>query len=73
MRRVKLLVLVAVLAVVMLVVSVAPAGAQEYIQNPASGEYWYCGYYSDGYWCYVPSYGDWIRAVPGFQYLPPGG
>jgi predicted small secreted protein len=73
MRRVRLLVLALVSVATSLALSNAPAGAQEYIQNPASGEYWYCGYYSDGYWCWVPSYGGWIMAVHGWQYLPPGG
>ncbi len=72
MRRVRLLVLAVVLMAAMLATSAAPASA-EWIQNPTSGEYWSCGYYADGYWCYVPSYGDWVRTVPGFQYGALGG
>jgi|GEM_PF-4103619 len=69
-RKVTLLILVVLLVSF---VAAAPASA-EWIQNPTSGEYWYCDYYSDGYyWCYVPSTGNWLRAVPGWQYLPPGG
>jgi hypothetical protein len=72
MRRVQLLVLAAVLTAAMLATSAAPASA-EWIQNPVSGEYWNCDYYSDGYyWYYVPSYAGWTRAVPGWQYLPGG-
>jgi hypothetical protein len=58
---------------VMLCASAAPASAGEYIQHPYTGAYWYCDYYSDGYyWCYVPSYG-WTMAKPGWQYGPLGG
>ncbi len=73
MRRLKLLVLAAMLTAAMLATSATPASA-EWIQNPTSGEYWYCDYYLDGYyWCWVPSYGGWTGAIPGWQYLPGGG
>lgn len=69
----KITLIVALIAIMLM--SFAPAAsAGEYIANPVSGEYWYCDYYSDGYyWCYIPSAGMWTHAKPGFQYGPLGG
>jgi uncharacterized protein (DUF2062 family) len=68
----KITLIVALVAVMLM--SFAPvASAGEYVANPVTGEYWYCDYYSDGYWCWVPSMGSWIHAAPGFQYGALGG
>jgi len=66
MRRVRLFVL-AIVAVVGLASTAAPALAQGYtgwIENPyPSAGLWYCDYYGSEYWCQNEQ-GIWFRANP---------
>lgn len=82
MRRAKLL--LGIVTVAMLVAGTSPAAAQEWIQHPTVGAWWWCDYYYDGgpyegytYWCYAPDVAtgeySWLRAKPGWQYGPLGG
>jgi Spy/CpxP family protein refolding chaperone len=57
MRRIKLLVLAALLAAAMLATSAAPASA-EWIQHPMTGNWWWCDYYGSEYWCYAQNLGS---------------
>jgi hypothetical protein len=61
MRRAWLMVLAVIVVTAMLATSAAPAMAQQWFYHPNSGNYWYCGYYGEQYWCYT-EYGAWIRA-----------
>ena len=83
MCRARMLVLTLV-AVVTLALGAAPAGAQEWIQHPMTGNWWWCDYYADGgpyegytYWCNAQDVATgewgWVRAKPGWQYGPLGG
>ena len=58
-------IVVLVVALLVALAAAAPASAQEWSQwfyHPNSGNYWYCGYWGDQYWCYT-ELGTWIRAV----------
>jgi hypothetical protein len=72
MRRARLLVVAALLAVAMLAISAMPASA-EWIDHPYPGVgYWWCDWYYDGgiyegytYWCQDEG-GNWLRTSPTF-------
>jgi hypothetical protein len=52
------------LVAAMVITSAVPASAQEegqWFYHPNSGNYWWCAYYGERYWCYT-ELGIWMGA-----------
>jgi hypothetical protein len=67
MRRVRLLVIAALLTLLASSEALAYTPQGEWVDNPYPGDNpFYCDYYGSEYWCYAANGGQWFRANPGW-------